>query len=342
MKVAKYFDQKDIRYEEAPVPRVGSKEGLVKMKACGICGSDLMEWYLKDRAPLVLGHEPSGVLTKVGDGVEDFEVGDRVFVHHHVPCLTCQYCLRGAYTMCEQFKKTHIDPGGFAEYFRIPALNLQIDTLKLPDSISFEEATLIEPTACCIRALKKCKVRQGDAIVVVGAGSAGIIHTMLLRSLGVGRIIVSEPMGYRRNMAKKLGADIVINPEEEKFYERVMDETCERGGDVVIVTAPSIHAIASGFEACSKGGTLCIFAPTSPKECLQLSPNKLFFSEITVVSSYSASHLETRTALKLIEAGRIEVGELITHRFPLNKTGEAFKTAIEDKESLKIIVMGDN
>ena len=341
MKVAKYFNQKDIRYEEAPVPKVGSKEGLVKMKACGICGSDLMDWYLKDRAPLVLGHEPSGVLIKVGGGVENFERGDRVFVHHHVPCLTCQYCIRGAYTMCEQFKKTYIDPGGFSEYFRIPAPNLQIDTLKLPDSISFEEATLIEPTACCIRALKKCKVRLGDTIVVVGAGSSGIIHTMLLRILGVGRIIVSEPIGYRRNIAKKLGADVVINTEKENFYERVMDETYGRGGDVVIVTAPSIHAIASGFEACSQGGTLCIFAPTAPKECLELNPNKLFFSEITVVSSYSASHLETRAALKLIEAQRIEAEELITHRFPLSKTGEAFKTAIEDKESLKIIITGE-
>ncbi len=342
MKVAKYYSQKEIRYEDAPVPPVGSEEVLVKMNTCGVCGSDLMDWYLTDRAPLILGHEPAGVIVEAGADVKNFKEGDRVFVHHHVPCLTCHYCVRGAYTMCDQYRRTHIDPGGFAEYFRVPAPNLQIDTLKLPESLSFEEATLIEPTACCIKALKKCNIRQGDTAVVVGAGPSGIIHTMLLQTLGVGRIIVSEPIEYRLKAAERLGADVVINPAKEDFCEVVMEETGRRGGDVVIVTAPSLRAISSGLEACSRGGTLCIFAPTSPTEYFPLSPNRIFFSEITVVSSYSTSHLETRTALKLIDAKRIKARELVTHRFSLHETGKAFKVAIEEKESLKIIINGEN
>jgi L-iditol 2-dehydrogenase len=342
MKVAKYYSQKEIRYEDAPVPLIGSAEVLVKMKACGVCGSDLMDWYLTDRVPLVLGHEPAGVIVDSGADVKNFREGDRVFVHHHVPCLTCHYCVRGAYTMCDQYRRTHIDPGGFAEYFRVPAPNVQIDTLKLPDSLSFEEATLIEPTACCIKALKKCNIRQGDTAVVVGAGPSGLLHTLLLQTLGVGRIIVSEPIEYRLKAAERFGADVVINPAKEGFREVVMKETGGRGGDVVIVTAPSIRAISSGFEACSRGGTICVFAPTSPNEYFPLSPNRVFFSEITVVSSYSTSHLETRTALKLIEAKRIKARELITHRFHLHETGKAFKVAIEEKESLKIIINSEN
>jgi L-iditol 2-dehydrogenase len=341
MKVATYYSPTEIRCEDAPVPAVGSEEVLVQMKACGVCGSDLMTWYLMDRAPLVLGHEPAGVVVEVGDAVSDFMEGDHVFVHHHVPCLTCPYCVRGAYTMCDQYRRTHLDPGGFAEYFRVPAPNLRIDTLKLPDELSFEAATLIEPTACCIKALKKCMIRQGDTAVVVGAGPSGLLHTMLLQTLGVGRIIVSEPIEYRLTAAEQLGADVVINPAKEDFHARVMEATGGRGGDVVIVTAPSIPAISAGFDACSRGGTLCIFAPTSPSEYVPLSPNRLFFSEVSVVSSYSASHLETRIALQLINGKRIKARELITHRFPLHEAGKAFKVAMEDQESLKVIITGE-
>ena len=147
MKVAMYYDKEDIRTEEMATPEVGEDEVLVEMKACGICGSDLMDWYLKSRAPLVLGHEPAGIIAKKGRKVQSFDIGDRVFVHHHVACLACHYCLHGDYTLCEQFHSTHIEPGGFAEYFKVPAPNLQIDTLKIPEIMSFEEATLSSQSA---------------------------------------------------------------------------------------------------------------------------------------------------------------------------------------------------
>lgn len=341
MKVATYYSQEDIRIEETPKPRIGEDEVLVEMKACGICGSDLMSWYLKNRAPLVLGHEPAGIIAKAGSKVECFTVGDRVFVHHHVACLTCHYCLHGDYTLCEQFHKTYIEPGGFSEYFRVPAPNLQIDTLKIPENISFEEATLIEPIGCCLRALKKCGIKAGDSVAIIGAGPAGVIHTVLAKISGAAKTIVGDLIDYRLRMAEKFGADVTFNPEKGDFAEVVKAETDGRGADLVVVAAPNIGAYKTGVGVCRRGGRLCVFAPTLPGEYLSVSPKELFFSEIQMIPSYSTSHLETRTALELIKCGRIDAKGLITHRFPLTDAAEAFKTAIKNKEGLKVIVLNE-
>lgn len=339
MKAVVYYGLENILVEEVPLPKIGAQEILVEMKACGVCGSDLMGWYLKTRAPLVLGHEPSGIVAEAGSEVEGFEAGDRVFVHHHVACLGCYYCRRGAYTLCEQFARTHLDPGGFAEYFRVPAPNLQKDTLRIPQGISFEEATLIEPVGCCIRALNKCNVQASDTAVVVGAGPSGIIMTMLLRIFGASQVMVTDFVDYRLKAAEHLGADSTINPETESLIDAVKEATDGRGADVVIVTAPNVHAYLTGIELCRKGGTLCVFAPTQPEDFMRLSLNKLFFSEIRLVPSYSTSHIETRIALKLIRTKRVEAEELITHRFPLSKTAEAFETAARSKECIKVVVL---
>ncbi|MDI6904284.1 MAG: zinc-dependent dehydrogenase [Candidatus Bathyarchaeia archaeon] len=341
MKAATYYSQKDIRIEEMPIPEIGEDEVLVEMKACGICGSDLMDWYLKSRAPLVLGHEPAGIIAKKGNKVKGFSVDDRVFVHHHVACLTCHYCLHGDYTLCEQFHKTNIEPGGFAEYFKVPTLNLQIDTLKIPENVSFEEATLIEPVGCCLRAIKKCKIQTGDSVAIIGAGTTGIIHTVLSKIFGAAKTIVSDLIDYRLNVAKKFGADITVNPENEDLTEVVNAETDGRGVDFAIVTAPNLEAYKTGVNVCRKGGKLCVFAPIQPGKYLQLSLKELFFSEVQIIPSYSTSHLETRTALELINSGRINVKELITHRFRLVDATKAFKTALENKESLKVMVLNE-
>jgi len=341
MKTAVYYGPDDIRIEDTPKPKIGSDEILVEMKACGICGSDLMDWYLRNRVPLVLGHEPAGVIVEAGEKVKNFKVGERVFVHHHVACLTCHYCLRGDHTMCEKFRQTHIHPGGFAEYFKVPAPNLQIDTLKIPNNVSFEEATLTEPVACCLRAITKCKVQLGDTVVVIGAGPSGIIHTMLSRILGARQIIVSDLVKYRLEAAKRFGANLAINPRNESLVEKVKEVTDGMGADIVVVTAPNVKVLSEAMDVCRKGGTLCIFAPTPPTEYIQVSPHRLFFSEIKVIPSYSTSHIETRAALKLISSGRIKAKELITHRFPLNRTKEAFETAAKSKECLKVVVLNE-
>ena len=339
MKVAMYYHQQDIRIEEMPIPEMGKDEVLVEMKACGICGSDLMDWYIKSRVPLVLGHEPAGMIAKKGSRVKGFGVGDRVFVHHHVACLTCHYCMHGDYTLCEQFHRTNIEPGGLAEYFRVPAPNLQIDTLRIPETLLFEEATLIEPVGCCIRAFRKSGIQTGDSVAIIGAGTTGIILAALSKIFGAAKTIVSDLIAYRLRVAEKFGADATVNPENEDLAGVVKAETNGIGADVVIVTAPSIEAYKAGLSVCRKGGKLCVFAPTQPGKHLQISPKELFFSEIQIVPSYSTSHLETRMALELIKSGRIRIKELITHRFGLVDSAEAFETALESKESLKVMVL---
>jgi L-iditol 2-dehydrogenase len=333
-----YYSKEDIRTEEMPKPEIGEDEVLVEMKACGICGSDLMDWYLKNRAPLVLGHEPAGVIAKKGRKVQSFNVGERVFVHHHVACLTCHYCIHGDYTLCEQFHKTHIEPGGLAEYFKVPASNLQIDTLKIPENMSFEEATFIEPVGCCLRALKKCNFQTGDSLAIIGVGAIGIIHVALAKIFGAEKTFVSDLIDYRLNVAKLFGADVAVNPVKEDLGAVVKAETDGRGVDIAVVTAPSLEAYKAGLSVCRKGGKLCVFAPIESSKYLQISPKELFFSEIQIIPSYSTSHLETRTASKLIESGRINVKKLITHRFKLVEAEKAFQTASESKESLKVMV----
>jgi L-iditol 2-dehydrogenase len=341
MKAAVYYSLDNIIIQDVPTPKIGANEILVEMRACGVCGSDLMEWYLKTRAPLVLGHEPAGVVAKAGSKVDWFEEGDRVFAHHHVPCLNCYYCRHGVFTLCEKFATTHLDPGGFAEYFRVPTPNLYTDTLKIPQELSFEEATLIEPVGCCLRALSKCKVQPADSVVVLGAGASGIIFTMLLKTLSASQVIVTDFVEYRLKAAKVAGADLTIDLEKEILSDSVKKATDGRGADLVIVTAPDISAYLAGVELCRKGGTLCVFAPTPPREFMRLSLNKLFFSEINLVHSYSTSHIETRTALKLIQARKMDAKKLITHRFPLSKVAEAFQTVVKSKECVKVVVLND-
>jgi L-iditol 2-dehydrogenase len=341
MKVAVYHSLQDIRIEEIPRPRIGEDEALVEMKACGVCGSDLMDWYLTSKTPLVLGHEPAGIIATKGSKVKGFEVGDRVFVHHHVACLKCHYCLRGDYTLCKQFHETNIMPGGFSEYFRVPALNLGLDTLKIPDAMPFNEATLIEPIGCCLRAIKKCEVQAGDTVAVIGAGATGLIHVALSKFFGASQTIVSDLFRHRLDAARRLGADVVINPEDEDLEEVVRAETNDRGVDVAVVTAPSLKAYATALSVCRKGGKLCVFAPTMAGKYLQVSPEKLFFTELKIIPSYSTSHLETREALRLMTSGKLDLKDLITHRFKLADTAEAFRTASESEKSLKVIVLNE-
>lgn len=338
MKAAIYYSPEDIRVEDIPKPQVGPGDLLVEMRACGLCGSDLMDWYLKDRAPLVLGHEPAGIVVEVGSNVEGFEVGDRVFAHHHVACLNCHYCRHGDYTLCERFRETHLDPGGFSDYFRVPEENLLIDTLKIPEELTFEEATLIEPTACCIKGLREAGLQPGDSVVVVGAGPTGLILLELAKTFGAAELFVTDLVDYRLKFAESLGASLALNPSREDPVKAVKERTEGRGANVVVVTAPNLRALESGLDLCRKGGTLCVFAPTPPEVYLKLSPYKIFFSELRIVGSYSTSHLETRMALDLMRSHRIEVKKLISHRFPLEEISEAFKLASTNKNCLKVVI----
>jgi len=337
MKVARYYSRDDIRLEEVPLPKIGPGEILVQVEACGLCGSDLMEWYVEEKAPAVLGHEPVGVVVEAGKGVEAFEAGDRVFVHHHVPCFTCHYCLRGNYTLCATFKATHLDPGGFAEYVRVPALNVERDVFKIPPQMSFEEATLIEPVGTCIRGIERAALQTGDTVIVIGAGVTGLIHVQLARLYGAGKVGITDFADFRLGMARQLGADLVVNARQD-VLSALQAANEGRKADVVIVTAGSIQAMKQGMDLAGGGATVLLFAPSPPGVDLPISPHRLLFSEITIVSSYSCSPVETRQALKLIQLGRIQAQELITHRFELAEVGKALQLAKQAAESAKILI----
>jgi L-iditol 2-dehydrogenase len=349
MKVARYYSRDDIRLEEVPVPEIGPGEILVQVEACGLCGSDLMEWYVKEKAPAVLGHEPVGVVTEVGQGVEAFKAGDRVFVHHHVPCFTCHYCLRGNYTLCATFKGTHLDPGGFSEYVRVPALNVERDVLHVPPEMSTDEATLIEPVATCIRGIERAAIQAGDTVLVIGAGVTGLIHLQLARLYGAGTVVVTDLSDYRLEMARRLGVDLALNARPEgpvcgtpgagqDVRSALQGANEGRLADVVIVTAGSRQAMQQGMDLAGGGATVLLFAPLPPGADLPISPHRLLFSEISVVSSYSCSPVETRQALKLIQLGRVQAKALITHRFGLDKVGQAIELALQAGESCKILI----
>ena len=324
--------------EERPKPAVGPRDILVEMRACGICGSDLMDWYLIPRAPLVLGHEPTGVVVEVGRDVEGFSEGDRVFAHHHVSCMTCRFCRHGQFTLCPMFRRTHLDPGGFSEFFRVPEPNLKLDTLKLPDGVSFELGTLIEPLACCVRAVGKARVGLEDNVAIVGAGPSGLMIALLCSLAGANTVIISDLVPYRLRKARELGIKKAVNAQEEDFAEVVRAETDGLGADIVFVTAPSGKALETGLGALRRGGVLMVFAPTAPEVEWPIRPNRLFFDELTITASYSTTHVDTRKALRLLEAHRGLFSKLITHEFPLDRIADAFKLAKESKECLKVVV----
>jgi L-iditol 2-dehydrogenase len=339
MKVGVYYNNRDVRVEERPVPTIGPGELLVQTKACGVCGGDAMEWYLVHKAPVILGHEPTGVVVEVGAGVKEYKVGDRIFVHHHVPCFSCHECRRGFFTMCEHFTKTNIHPGGFAEYFRVPAENVQHDTHKLPDHLSFEEGTLVEPMACVVKGIKLCGIKPGDTVAVVGAGLMGLGFLQLARVWGAGKIIALDFSDWRLQKARKLGADETINSKTEDALARLLELNGGRGADSVIVTPNGIRPLEFGLTLCGKGATLHMFAPPAPDEVWSVKPNDLFFREITFTTTYSASHIDTPPSLEFIAGGRINAREMVTHRFGLEGIAKAIDLIKNAGESIKSVII---
>jgi L-iditol 2-dehydrogenase len=338
MRVAVWYNNRDVRIEERPVPRIGPGELLVRIIASGICGSDVMEWYRLDRAPLVLGHEIAGEVVKVGDDVEQYKVGDRVAVAHHVPCNTCHYCLSGNHTVCDTLRRTNFDPGGFAEYVRLPAINVDRGVFLLPDDMSFEEATFIEPLACILRGQRRANLRPGQSVLVIGSGISGLLHVQLAKALGAGRVVAVDINDYRLKEAKKFGADAVFA--SDKFSPDHIREV--NGGflaDLVIVSTGAVTAVNQALASVERGGTVLFFAPTAPGITVPVSINDLFWrNDITLTTSYAGSPADYANALKLIQARRVPVREMITHRLSLANTGLGFKLVSEAQESIKVII----
>jgi L-iditol 2-dehydrogenase len=338
MKVAKYYGKDDIRLEQMPVPVVEEGELLIRIKASGICGSDVMHWYRAGRGPLVLGHEISGEVTAIGKGVANYKIGDRVAASHHVPCNTCHYCLNGHHTVCDTLRQTNFYPGGFAEYVKLPPINVDRGVYHLPDEISFEEATFIEPLACVYRGQRTAGIKTGLSVLVIGSGISGILHVQLARALGASLVVATDITPYRLEGAKKFGAHETIDGRLDVpgMFRNV---NRGRGADIVILTAGSEKAIDQAFRAVDRGGTVLFFAPANEGVTMPLPVNDLFWrNEITLASSYAANYEEHVVAMELIRQKRVNVSDMITHRLPLEETQKGFRLVEEAKESLKVII----
>jgi len=320
-----------------PVPEIGPGEALVKMRACGICSGDVMPWYIEKKAPLVLGHEPAGEVAAVGEGVTAFRPGDRVFMHHHAPCMACARCRKGDYVQCDTWRRTKIVPGGLAEYVRVPAENLTNDTLKLPDNVSFEGGTLVEPLACVVKGMRRMGTVEGETALVIGLGVMGMLFVSLLKHSGM-RVIAADMVKYRLDKAREFGADEVIEGGESLMH-KVTELTDGEGAYRVVIGPSSIRAMEQGIPCVAPGGTVLFFTPAPPGEMLTFDQNAMYFRDVNFVQSYSCGPDDTREALSLISNGVIPVDKIITHRFPLEQAAEAFRLTSKAGESLKAIVI---
>ena len=333
-----WYNNQDVRVEEMPIPRIGDGELLVRVEASGICGSDVMEWYRLDRAPLVLGHEIGGQIVDTGNGVERYQEGERISAAHHVPCNTCNYCLGGHHTVCDTLRHTSFDPGGFAEYIRLPAINVDRGVFVLPHEVSFEEATFIEPLACVLRGQRQAQIQPGQSVLVIGSGIAGLLHVQLAKALGAGLIVATDVSNYRLEAAHRFGADITIRAEEYAADRlRQVNQGCL--ADLVIICTGATPAIKQALESVERGGTILFFAPTDPGVSIPISINDLFWrNDITITTSYAGSPADYSAAMELIRARRINVREMITHRLGLAETGLGFQLVAEAQNSIKVII----
>jgi L-iditol 2-dehydrogenase len=342
MKVARLYGFDDIRIEEMSVPEVGPGEALIRTRASGICSGDVMPWYIEKKAPLVLGHEPAGEIFKLGEGVRSFREGDRVFVHHHAPCLSCRHCHRGNYVQCQTWRQSRIIPGGIAEYILVPRVNLEHDTFLLSDSVTFEDGTLVEPLACVVKGLKRAAFRKGSTALVIGMGAMGALQVLTLKNSGAEQVVVADMVPFRLTKATELGADGAIDTSKEDTVEALSRLTSGRMADLVVVGPGSIEAIKTGISCAAPGGTVLMFTPVRPGEELSVDPNELYFKDINIVTSYSCGPPDTAEALVLIETEVVTAEELVTHRFPIEETAEAYRLTAEAQDSLKcLIVFGE-
>jgi L-iditol 2-dehydrogenase len=278
----------------------------------------------------------TGEIVEVGEGVRNYKKGDRVFVSHHVPCNKCYYCLKGSHTACETLHKTNYDPGGFAEYIRIPEINVDRGVYLLPAGMSYEEGTFIEPLACVVRGQRLARLRPGQTVLVIGSGMSGLIHIKLARSLGAGRIIATDITEYRLKAAERFGADAVINAKDD-VQKRLLEINENRFADVVIVCAGSLKASTEALKCIDKGGTALFFAVPEPETMVPVAMNAMWRNEIKLMTSYGASPLDLEIAINLMKNKRIVLNDMITHRLSFSEGGLGFQLVAEARDSIKVI-----
>jgi len=337
MKCAMYYNNRDIRLEEIPVPAIGEDELLVKMHACGICGSDVLEWYRVSKAPLVLGHEMAGEIAEAGRRVSGYHEGERVFVSHHVPCNTCRYCLAGHHTVCDTLRSTNFDPGGFAEYIRVPAINVDRGVFLLPDEVSYEQGTFIEPLACVLRGQKIAHLQPGQSVFILGAGISGLLHLKVAKALGAGAVFVADIHQERLAFAERFGARAAF-PSDTGVSEHLKGANNGHLADLVIVAAGAVEALYMAWKTVDRGGTVLIFAPPEPGMDIPVPLFDIWHDGITITTTYAGSPLDITEAMELIRSKNVVVEDMITHRLPLARASEGFALVEKARDSLKVII----
>lgn len=339
MRVAMYYNNRDVRLEEMEIPRIGPGELLVQIFASSICGSDTMEWYRIKRAPLVLGHEISGRVAEVGAGVARFNRGDRVVATHHVPCFACHYCRSGHETVCDTLLGgTHFDPGGFCEYVRLPSINVERGAWLLPSEVTYEAATFVEPLACVLRGQRAANIRPGARVLVLGSGIAGLLHIKLALANKAGLVVATDLSRERLALAQQFGAHHVLAADSDVAEEfRKLNKG--HGADIVIVCAAAEAVCQQALQAVGRGGIILLFAPAPADTVVPLAINDVFWRrDVTITTSYAASPSDCADALELIRSKQVLVDDMITHRFGLAETGKGFQLVAEGGASLKVII----
>ena len=338
MKTGVYYRNSDVRVEERPEPKAGDRDIVVKVMACGLCGSDLMEWYRIKRAPLVLGHEPAGIVVEAGKLVSTVKPGDRVFVTHHVPCNACYHCRTGHETACTTFQSTNnFEPGGFSQLLRVTGKSVETGTFVLPDAVSFEQATFIEPLGTAVRALRTVGLKPAQSVLVCGSGVAGLLLIKLARAMGAGTIIATDLSPYRLEKAREYGAThtIAANEDVPAFIRKVNEG---RLADVVILCAGALPAARTALQSAERGGTILFFAVPKPGETVDVDFNPFWRDDITIKTCYGAAPLDNLQALDLIQHGTVTVTDMVTHRFGIDQIGEAFMTGAKPDGCVKVII----
>jgi len=341
MKAAVVKSNSNIEIKNIENQSVGPGDILVKMRACGICGSDVEKVFGKYGQPSMrLGHEPAGTIMEVGSEISNFSVGDRVFTHHHVACYSddCHECNHGNETMCKKYYESNLEPCGLADEYVVPEWNVKHGgVLNIPDSMSFEEAAMIEPLACCIRAWNKFKHNKNDSVAILGVGPTGIMHVLLAKLYGFGKVFCLDLNDYRLNFAKKFETT-TIHSGNTNALEQIKSETANQGVDVVIVSTSSLDALKDAVNFVRKGGTIVMLGVPSKGANVDLDMSEIYSKGVTIVNSYAASDVDTTYALDLISNKQIDVSQLITHKYNLQECQKAFVHAKSGDNAMKIII----
>jgi len=337
MKVAMYYNNNDVRIEEQSIPNISDDELLVKIIASGICGSDVMEWYRLKKAPLILGHEISGDIVKVGKNVKKFKEGDRVFVTHHVPCKTCKFCQEGQHTLCDMLHSTSFYPGGFAQYLRVPEVNVDRGTFILPDEISYDDGTFIEPLACVVRGFRIIDFKPDKTVLVLGSGMAGLLNIKLARAYGASKMFATDIDSYRLKLAKEMGADVVIDA-EENISEKVKKFNDGCLADFVILCAGVPVAVNQSIDSVEPGGTILWFAMTPPGVKVPIHFFDVWNKQIKMFSTYAGVEEDINEAIELLRLKKIVVADMISHKLPMRDVSKGFKLVADAKKSMKVII----